>query len=186
VNDKTGEVFDSSELKAMLDIDKVNQYREGMGYYQIVTSELCMHPQEVIDKYHGLSRIEDQFRVMKSELGTRPVFVRNREHIKAHLLICTIALIMMRIIQNRIVDSGAMPSAKDKGLNWTAGLSAERVQTALCKWQVEKMPGDNYRFLNIDDPDLKIILGAFDVKIPYKMFQRGELKSIKTGTRIFM
>ena len=48
------------------------------------------------------------------------------------------------------------------------------------------MPGDYYRLLNIDDPDLKLILDAFAIKTPYKMFQRGELKSIKTGTQIFM
>ena len=157
-----------------------------MGYYQIVTSELNLHPKEVIDKYHGLSRIEEQFRIMKGALDTRPAFVRSREHIKAHLLICTIALIIMRIIQNRIVESGVVPSAIEKGVCWTAGLSAERVQKALNKWQVDKMPGDYYRFLNIDDPDLKIILDAFGIVIPYKMFQRGELKSIKTGTQIFM
>jgi len=186
VNERTGEVLDSSDLKAMLDITKIERYRKSMGYYQIVTSELNLHPKEVIDKYHGLSRIEEQFRIMKGALDTRPLFVWTREHIKAHLLICTIALIMMRIIQNRIVESGLVPSAIEKEVSWMAGLSAERVQKALNKWQIDKMPGDYYRFLNIDDPDLKIILDAFDIKIPYKMFQRGELKGIKTGIRIFM
>jgi len=186
VNDKTGEVFNSSDLKVMLDMDKINRYKKSMGYYQIVTSELNMHPKEVMDKYHGLSRIEDQFRLMKGNLDTRPVFVRNREHIKAHFLICMIALIMMRIIQNRIVDSGLLPTARGKGVTWTAGLSAERIQKALNKWQVEKLPGDYYRFLNIGDTDLKLILDAFNIKIPYKMFQRGELKSIKTATKIFI
>ena len=38
-----------------------------MGYYQIVTSELTMDAKEVIEKYHGLTQIEDQFRVMKSD-----------------------------------------------------------------------------------------------------------------------
>ena len=186
VNVKTGEVFNSSQLRAMLDMDKIGRFRKSMGYYQIVTSELDMPPKEVIDKYHGLSRIEEQFRILKGDLGTRPAFVRTKEHIKAHLLICMIALIMTRIIQNRIVDSGALPSAKDKDVSWTSGLSAERVQNALNKWQVDKMPRDYYRFLNIDDPDLKLILNAFDINIPYKMFQRGELKSIKTRTKIFM
>jgi len=186
VNEKTGEVFDSSKLKAMLDLDKVERYKESMGYYQIVTSELDMHPQDVIDKYHGLSRIEDQFRVMKGDLDTRPMFVRDPEHIKAHLLICTVALIMMRIIQNRIVGSGSLPSAEDKGFKWTSGLSAGRVQKALNKWQVDKMPGDYYRFLNIDDPDLRLILDAFNISIPYKIYQRGELKRIKTSIQIFM
>jgi transposase len=186
LNKKTGEIVNSSELLAMIDMDKLNSFKEGMGYYQIVTSELLMAPKEVIDKYHGLSRIEAQFNIMKSTLSTRPFFVSCKEHIKAHLLICTISLIIMRIIQNRLVDSGVVPSAVDKGVSWTAGLSAERIQAALNKWQVDKMPGDYYRFLGIDDPDLKLILNAFDIKIPYKLYSRGELKSIKTGTQIFI
>jgi len=186
VNGKTGEVFNSTDLKAMIDMNKLNQFKESMGYYQIVTSELTMDAREVIDKYHGLSQIEDQFRVMKGALDTQPVFVRNKEHIKAHLLICTIALIMMRIIQKRIVDSGFVPSAEEKEVNWTMGLSAERVQTALNHWMVEQMPDDYYRFLNTGDPDLKLILDAFNISIPYKMFRRADLKAIKTNTQIFM
>ena len=186
VNGKTGEVFNSTDLKAMIDMNKLNLFKESMGYYQIVTSELTMDAREVIDKYHGLSQIEDQFRVMKGALDTQPVFVRNKEHIKAHLLICTIALIMMRIIQKRIVDSGFVPSAEEKEVNWTMGLSAERVQTALKHWMVEQMPDDYYRFLNTNDPDLKLILDAFNINIPCKLFRRADLKAIKTNTQIFM
>jgi len=202
VNEETGEVLDSSKLKVLIDMDKVSHFRNNMGYYQLVTSELDMDPKEAIDKYHGLSRIEDQFRIMKGSLSTRPVFVKDKQHtcnecersshavhanqFVAHLLICTIALIIMRIIQNRIIASGLLPSADDKDLNWTNGLSAERIQIALNKWQVEKMPGDHFRFLNIDDPDLKLILDAFNIKIPYKLFRRGELKNIKTQIEIFM
>jgi transposase len=185
VNEKTGEVLDSSALRPMVDTGKIDAFKESMGYYQIVTSELGMHPKDVIDKYHGLARIEDQFRAMKGSLGTRPVFVRGESHIEAHLLVCTVALIMMRVIQNRIAASGLVPSAADEGLDWTAGLSAERVQRALNKWQVERMPGDLYRFLNTDDPDLKLILDAFGIGIPYKMVRRGELKGIKTGVQVF-
>jgi hypothetical protein len=186
VNAKTGELMDSSDLRAFVDAAKVERYKESLGYYQIVTSELDMDAKEVIDKYHGLSQIEEQFRIMKSSLRARPMFVRNREHIEAHILVCLIALVVVRVIQNRVAESGLVPSAEDKEACWTAGLSAERIQRALNKWQVERMPGDYYRFLNIDDPDLKIILGAFGIEIPYKMFQRGELKAIKTKTDIFM
>jgi transposase len=186
VNDKTGEVFNSSELKAMLDMDKIERYKKNMGYYLIISSELDMHPKEVIDKYHGLSRIEDQFRVMKGDLDSRPFFVRTKDHINAHLLICMIALIVMRIIQNKVTDSGLVPSAVDKKVSWTTGLSAERVQVALNKWEIEKMPGDLYRFLNVYDTDLKTILDAFKINIPCKMFRRGELRSIKTSAEVFM
>jgi hypothetical protein len=92
----------------------------------------------------------------------------------------------MRVIQKRIVDSGVLPSDKDKNVGWTSGLSADRIQKALNKWQVDMMPDDYYRFLNINDNDLKPILDAFNIQIPYKMFRRGELKSIKTGIEIFM
>jgi transposase len=186
VNDKTGEVFNSADLKVLLDMDKVGQFRESMGYYQIVTSELELDALEVIDKYRGLSRIEEQFRIMKSTLGTRPLHVSTPEHIEAHLLICMIALVITRIVQNRIVESGLVPSAHDKKVSWTAGLSAERIQAALNKWMVDRMPDDYYRFLNTDDPDLKLILDAFGICIRYKMYRRGELKSIKTGTKIFI
>jgi transposase len=186
VNDKTGEVFNSADLKVLLDMDRIKQFRESMGYYQIVTSELELHPLEVIDKYHGLSRIEEQFRIMKGDLSTRPFFVSTPEHIDAHMLICLIALIVMRIIQNKVALSGFVPSAADRKVTWTAGLSAERIQTALNKWMVDKMPNDYYRFLNIDDPDIRLILDAFNINIPYKMYRRGELKSIKTAMKIFM
>ena len=42
VNSKTGEIFKSSDIKALIDFDKINKYKESFGYYQIVTSELEM------------------------------------------------------------------------------------------------------------------------------------------------
>jgi transposase len=188
INIKTGEVFDSSEIKLIVDTEKVKEFKKNMGYYQIITSELEMDPKEVIDKYHGLTRIEEQFRVMKSCLDARPVFVHNPNHIKGHLLICLISLIIMRIIQSKIVESGlALPSKKKihKPLNWTSGLSAERIQNALNKWQVETLVDDYFRFNNINDPDLKLILEAFKIEIEPRLYRRGELKSIKTATEIF-
>ena len=186
VNKKTGEVVNSHELITMIDKNKVDAYRKNFGYYQLVTSELTMPAKEIIEKYHGLSQIENQFRIMKGDLGTRPLFVRNPEHIKAHLLICMIALTVMRIIQNRIVKSGVVPSTGKKEVSWTTGLSGERIQQALNKWQVDLLPQDLYRFLNTTDPDLKLILDTFDIEIPPKFFRRAELKEIKTKINIFM
>jgi len=48
------------------------------------------------------------------------------------------------------------------------------------------LPGELYRFMDVDDPDLKLILDSFDISIPAKLYQRAELKSIKTGIKIFM
>ena len=184
VNNITGEILNSSEIKPMLDYGKIDDYTKSLGYYQIVTSELNMEPIEVIDKYHGLTQIEEQFRTMKSTLETRPLYVRTPEHIEAHLLICLIALIILRIIQKRILSSNQIPISED--MYWTTGLNGKRIQVALNKWQVDLMPNELYRFMNIEDEDLKIILKAFEINIPKKLFTIGELKNIKTNIKIFI
>ena len=115
VNKETGEILDSRKLLSMIDNAKLTEFNELMGYYQIVSSELEMNDQEIIDKYHGLTRIEDQFREMKGTLETRPIWVNTPEHIQAHLLICFMALTMMRVIQHKIVKS--LPGEKAKDLN---------------------------------------------------------------------
>lgn len=65
-------------------------------------------------------------------------------------------------------------------------MSGERIQTALNKWKVDALPDDLYRFMDVDDPDLALILKAFAIEIPPKLYRRAELKAIKTGARIFM
>ena len=154
MNQKTGEVIPSSDIRSFIDFDKVKEYRNSMGYYQIVSSELTMDPRSMIDKYHGLTQIEDQFRVMKGDLQTRPVYVRTPEHVDAHLLLCMITLVMIRIIQKRIRDLGV---SKKEDVSWNVGMSGERIQTALNKWKVDALPGDLYRFMDVDDPDLSLI-----------------------------
>lgn len=184
VNEDTGEILDSSRIRTFVDFDKVAAYRKSLGYYQIVTSELTMDAKEAIDKYHGLTQIEDQFRVMKGDLRTRPLYVRTPEHVTAHLLICMIALIMLRIIQMRIRASGSVTI--DPDVCWSSGLNGHRIQTALNKWKVDLLPGDLYRFMDVDDPDLKLILDAFEIHIPAKLYRRAELKRIKTEIKVFM
>lgn len=183
VNIKTGEAVSSSDIKGFIDFDKVAEYRKSMGYYQIVTSELTMKDQDVIDKYHGLTQIEEQFRIMKGDLETRPIYVRTPEHVDAHLLICMIALVMIRIIQKRIRDNSEPKEEKD--VYWNVGMSGKRIQEALNKWKVDTLPDDLYRFMDVDDPDLALILKVFHINIPAKLYRRAELKSIKTGICIF-
>lgn len=187
LNYNTGEIINSSDLRAMIDTAKIEEYKKYMGFYQIITSELDMNDLEVIEKYHGLSQIENQFRIMKSDLQTRPIFVRNKEHIQAHLIVCLIALIILRIIQKKIVAGKHVPKKykENKQPNWQMGLTGERIQKALNKWTIDKLPGDYYRFNNIDSPDLKLILDSFNIKIPVKLFRKLELKNIKTNIKIF-
>ena len=143
-----------------------------------------MDTQEIIDKYHGLTQIEYQFEIMKSNLETRPIYVRTPKHVTAHLLICMIALLIMRLIQKRIVDSGQVKV--DEDAYWSTGLNGERIQQALNKWKVDRLPGELYRFMDVDDPDLQLILKAFNIEIPKKLYTRTELKAIKKALKIFI
>lgn len=180
INDETGEVLESSQIKMNIDYEKVNKFKQSFGYYQIVTSELEMEEKQIIDTYHGLSRIENQFQIMKSDLETRPLYVRTPQHIEAHLLSCMIALVIVRIIQNKIVEHNG--SSQDK--HWEQGLTGERIQNALNKWTVEELSSELYRFNNLDDPDLKHILDSFQIEIPAKLYRKGELRAIKKNIKI--
>ena len=52
--------------------------------------------------------------------------------------------------------------------------------------KVDLLPNELYRFMNIEDHDLQIILNAFEINIPKKLFTLGELKNIKTNIKVFM
>ena len=182
VDIETGEMVDSTKLRALIDENAEDEFCKYFGYYQIVTSELEIEDTEIIDKYHQLTQIENQFRIMKGSLETRPIFVRDRDHIEAHLLICMIALVVLRLIQKRIIDYSGI---KDIEKNWETGLNDERIVDALRKWTVEDMDGNLFRMNNVNNADLQKILNAFQVKIPEKFFTRQELKSLKKSIKIF-
>ncbi len=57
---------------------------------------------DVAAQYPRLNRIEDCFRVMKSNLGLRPMFVRNSDHVRGHITVCVLALLLLRLLQRRL------------------------------------------------------------------------------------
>jgi len=98
---KTGEYLDTGK-KLSLDVAKIKEEELFDGYYSLVTSELNMPVSETIDTYRGLWEIEESFKITKSDLEARPVYVQSREHINAHFLTCYIALTIIRVIQKKI------------------------------------------------------------------------------------
>lgn len=183
IHRETGEIVDSKKLLSMIDDAKLTEFNELMGYYQIVSSELEMDDLEMIDKYHGLTRIEDQFREMKGTLETRPIWVNTPEHIQAHLMICFMALTMMRVIQHKIKKG--MPENKAKDLNWSYGMPGTRFQQALRAWTIDRISDEYYRISSFEDEDLKTICAAVNLQIPLKLFTLGGLRSLKSSVKIF-
>ncbi len=82
-----------------LDEDAIARDAAFDGYYCLVTSEEDKAPGEIVDIYRELWRIEESFRIMKSDFDARPVHVSTESHIRAHFLICYLALVAMRLIQ---------------------------------------------------------------------------------------
>jgi transposase len=97
---ETGESICAGK-KPYLDADKIHKEEIFDGYYSIVSSELDMSDQEIIDTYRGLWEIEETFRITKGDLEARPVYVSRADRIEAHFLTCFIALIIMRLLQKR-------------------------------------------------------------------------------------
>ena len=71
--------------------------------------------------------------------------------------------------------------AESGNSGWSYAISADRVRNALNSWTVESIADDYYRFNNIDLPDLKLILDAFGINIPQKLFRKQSLRSLKSS-----
>lgn len=99
---KTGEIHTESGQSLELNEELIAEEEKYDGYYAIVTSEMDLTSGQIIDIYRGLWKIEESFRITKSDLETRPVYLSDLEHIKAHFLICFVALVIARLLEYRL------------------------------------------------------------------------------------
>ena len=130
--DKDGVIIDK-DLR--LDADKIAEEEKYDGYYSIVTSELKMSDTEIRNIYRGLIKIEDTFKVTKSELDTRPIHVRTNEHIEGHFTTCYAAIVMIRLLENRLDNK--YPTAK--------------ILDSLKKYQCAHIDANHYQFFYYDE-----------------------------------
>jgi transposase len=99
---RNGEKADG-KVKVEINEKAVENAKKLAGYNMIVTSEIHMAASEIYAAYHNLWRIEESFRIMKSQLDARPVFLQKQETITGHFLICYLAVLLTRILQIRIL-----------------------------------------------------------------------------------
>jgi transposase len=84
IDKETGEVLENTVKKRSVDIEKAEKDSLFDGYFCIITSELDYDERKMRQVYGGLWKIEQSFRLMKSDLYARPVFVSENSHIRAH------------------------------------------------------------------------------------------------------
>lgn len=162
VDKETGEIIHPEKVIIFLD-KKLEKYKETMGFYSIVTSEIEDNDKEIINRYHGLSRIEDSFRIIKSDLEGRPIYVWTEEHIKAHFLICFIALTIVRIIQYKILKQENKSTLNVDG--WEQGITSDKIKQALNNF---KACSDKNGTCLISAPDIQIekIVKSLEIEMP--------------------
>ena len=101
IDKETGEILNIGD-HLILNSAKIEEEEKFDGYYAIVTSELDDTDEHIIEMYRGLWRIEESFKVTKSVLGARPVFLQTPEHINAHFLTCFVSLLIARAVELRL------------------------------------------------------------------------------------
>ena len=89
-------------LKPVLNEDKIQEDKLFAGYNLIVSSETKLDARQIYEIYHGLWRIEESFRITKSYLEARPVYLQTKESIYGHFLICYLALTTIRLLEFNI------------------------------------------------------------------------------------
>lgn len=90
---------DGTKAKASINQEKLDHDKKLCGYNLIVTSEIKLDQKEIYKIYHNLWRIEESFRMMKGELDARPVYMKTKETIYGHFLICYLATVLVRLLQ---------------------------------------------------------------------------------------
>lgn len=97
---KTGELCD--KVERYIDNTKAAEDAKYDGYFCLITSELNYDYKKIMEVYSGLWRIEESFKITKSDLLARPIFLNTEKHIRGHFLICYCALIILRLLQYKL------------------------------------------------------------------------------------
>lgn len=161
----SGEIIEAKS-QLSLDEDKIAEEEKLDGYYAIVTSEMNKTDSEIIDIYRGLWRIEETFKITKSELDDRPVYVSTKEHIEAHFLTCYLALVLSRVLQHKL----------DK--KYSVGKILESLSKCNCSNYHE-----NYYLFDYYDTVLKDIGNILNINFALKNRSLQDIKKILSSSK---
>ena len=156
---ETGVVSNGTDLS--LNEDKINEDAKYDGYYSIVTSEENLSDLELRNIYRGLAKIEETFKITKSEFNARPINVRLEDHIDAHFLICFISLVIIRILQNKTNEKYSIKQLLEKMKNFK------------CTHET----GNLYKFIGYK-PEIQYLNRKLSLNLDMKYNTREEIKKI--------
>ena len=158
-DENTGEIINTALLS--LNEEKIKEDAKYDGYYAIVTSEEHLSDLELRNIYKGLSKIEESFKITKSEFDARPINVRLEDHIDSHFLICFIALLIVRILE----------------LETNNKYSLKKILERIKELQCTHDAGNLYRIINYK-PEILYLNRKFNIDFDNKNITREKIKKI--------
>lgn len=158
-DENTGEIINTALL--LLNEEKIKEDAKYDGYYAIVTSEEHLSDLELRNIYKGLSKIEESFKITKSEFDARPINVRLEDHIDSHFLICFIALLIVRILE----------------LETNNKYSLKKILERIKEFQCTHDAGNLYRLINYK-PEILYLNRKFNIDFDNKNITREKIKKI--------
>lgn len=161
----TGEILKASS-NLEINESRIKDEEALDGYYVIVTSEMEETDDRIIEIYRGLWRIEESFKITKSDLEARPVFVSTRDHIEAHFLTCFVALTIARILEMKTEHKYSITKI------------LESLQKSACT-----LADENIYLFHYYDKILKDIGDKIGIDFSRKAVSLGEIKKILGATK---
>ncbi|RHT32353.1 transposase, partial [Ruminococcus sp. AM32-17LB] len=93
---------ETADIQHYLDEHKISEESQYDGLYSVCTDLLADEVSDILKVSEGRWQIEECFRIMKTDFSARPVYLRDENRIKAHFLICFLALIIYRFLERKL------------------------------------------------------------------------------------
>lgn len=154
----------SDTANYVLDMDKIHEEEKYDGFYAVATN-LDDSAKDILAVAQNRYKIEDCFRIMKTNFDARPVFLRKPERIRAHFLICYTALLIYRLIECKLDD------------NLTHVTTSNLIKT-LRNMNVVNMDDMYYKSIYSGSQALDALERCFELQLNRKYYRPSDLNKI--------
>lgn len=154
----------SDTANYVLDMDKIHEEEKYDGFYAVATN-LDDSAKDVLAVAQNRYKIEDCFRIMKTNFDARPVFLRKPERIRAHFLICYTALLIYRLMECKLDD------------NLTHVTTSNLIKT-LRNMNVVNMDDMYYKSIYSGSQALDALEKCFELQLNRKYYKPSDLNKI--------
>lgn len=154
----------SDTANYVLDMDKIHEEEKYDGFYAVATN-LDDSAKDILAVAQNRYKIEDCFRIMKTNFDARPVFLRKPERIRAHFLICYTALLIYRLMECKLDD------------NLTHVTTSNLIKT-LRNMNVVNMDDMYYKSIYSGSQALDALEKCFELQLNRKYYKPSDLNKI--------